>query len=212
MRRGSPAVTRRPTASPARRGRRDRPRPAGPATSCSASTSTMRWAGPWPWCTVTTRVPARQVAADVGDRRARCRRGRPRPAALPTSRDLAATSAASVGERLAVRVEPERADPPPRLARSSTCVAHLADARAATRRRGRSEPSRPRRQQPSSRRGTPRWWRPGRARGCARARGRAPARGCRAGSSSTSISISSTSAGRERLHPLDGHALRRACR
>ena len=55
--------------------------------------------------------------------------------------------------------------------------------------------SHPRRRRPSSRRGTPRWSRPGRGRGCGRARGRGPARGSRAGSRSTSSSMSSTSAG-----------------
>ena len=112
----------------------------------------------------------------------------PRYAGAGWAADLAGTSV--VGH-----VEPERADPPPGLARVEHLGAHLADA---AQRRG-AEVDRRRaartRRRPSSRRGTPRWSRPGRARGCARARGRARARGCPAGSSSTSISISSTSAG-----------------
>ena len=131
-------------------------------------------------------------------RPARCRRGTPAPAGPPT---CAATS-----RRPASRM-PERADPPPGLPRVEHLGAHLADAaerRGAEVDRRRAARTRPR---PSWRRGTPRWSRPGRAPGCGRARGRGRARGCPAGSRSTSISISSTSAGRQRLHPLDGHPL-----
>ena len=73
----------------------------------------------------------------------------------------------------------ERAEGPPRLALAEGLLAdvgELAVRRGAEVDRGHA---RRRRRRPRTRRGTPRWWPPGRAPGCGRARGRAPARGCR---------------------------------
>ena len=174
---------------------------------------------------MTRTTPVAVVGLDAPRPAARRRRARraPRPSAAPARGpvdrddapaggevvadvgdgllDVAAVGRRGLGGDLAgpvvvtVEVEPERADPPPRLALLEHLAAHLADA---AQRRGTEVDRRlcrPTQRRPSSRRGTPRWSRPGRGRGCAPARGRAPARGCPAGSSSTSISISSTSAG-----------------
>ena len=126
----------------------------------------------------------REVVADVGRRPARCRRGTPAPAGRRPRRESSSVS-----------IETERADPPPRLTtrRAPRCAPRRC--RAATRRRGRSARCLP---DAAAAQLAPRNSSLVATRSWARVRtrsGSSTSTWVSCGSRSTSISISSTSAG-----------------